>query len=50
MFTDILNFKIFNGSKKELMKYLEKFEKINSITGSPEILFNGLNDKKQNRC
>ncbi|MDR5586713.1 WecB/TagA/CpsF family glycosyltransferase [Clostridium aquiflavi] len=50
MFTDILNFKIFNGNKKELMKYIEKFEKINIISGNPEILFNGLNDKILNRC
>lgn len=50
MFTDILSFKIFNGSKKELIKYIEKFEKINIVSGNPEILFNGLNDKMLNNC
>ena len=27
------------------MKYIDKFEKINIISGNPEILFNGFNDK-----
>ncbi|AOR23959.1 WecB/TagA/CpsF family glycosyltransferase [Clostridium taeniosporum] len=50
MFIDILGFKIFNDSKEELIKYIEKFEKINLISGNPEILFNGLNDKLLNKC
>jgi len=44
MFTNILNFKIFNKDKKALMDYIEGFEKVNIISGNPEILFNGLND------
>ena len=44
MFTKILNFKIFNKDKNTLMNYIESFEKVNIISGNPEILFNGLND------
>ncbi|MDR3597597.1 WecB/TagA/CpsF family glycosyltransferase [Clostridium sp.] len=44
MFTKILNFKIFNEDKKALMNYIEKFDKVNIISGNPEVLFNGLNN------
>ena len=44
MFTKILDFKIFNKDKKALMNYIEGFEKVNIISGNPEVLFNGLND------
>ena len=44
MFTKILNFKIFNKDKNALMTYIENFEKVNIVSGNPEILFNGLND------
>ena len=44
MFTKILNFKIFNKDKKSLMNYIEGFEKVNIISGNPEILFNGVNN------
>lgn len=45
MFTDILGFKVFNEDKSSFMKYIDKFEKINIISGNPEILFNGFNYK-----
>ncbi|SFC54218.1 WecB/TagA/CpsF family glycosyltransferase [Clostridium uliginosum] len=44
MFTEILDFKVFNKNKDELIKYIGNFEKVNIISGNPEILFNGLND------
>ena len=44
MFTKILNFKIFNKDKNTLMNYIEGLEKVNIISGNPEILFNGLNN------
>lgn len=44
MFTEILDFKIFNKDKKALMDYIENFEKVNIISGNPEVLFNGLNN------
>lgn len=44
MFTKILGFKVFNKDKAALMDYIEGFEKVNIISGNPEILYNGLND------
>ena len=44
MFTKILNFKIFNKDRDSLMNYIEGFEKVNIISGNPEILFNGVNN------
>jgi len=44
MFTKILNFKIFNKDKTTLMNYIEDLDKVNIISGNPEVLFNGLND------
>ena len=44
MFTKILNFNIFNKDKNALMNYIETFEKVNIVSGNPEVLFNGLND------
>lgn len=44
MFTEILGFKIFKEDKKAFMNYIENFEKVNIISGNPEVLFNGLNN------
>ena len=44
MFTKILDFNIFNKDKNALMNYIEGLEKVNIISGNPEILFNGLNN------
>ena len=44
MFTKILDFNIFNEDKKSLMNYIEKIDKVNIISGNPEVLFNGLNN------
>ena len=46
MFTRILKYDVFNGTKLELMSYIEKFEKVNIISGNPEVLYNGLNDNE----
>ncbi|EES91213.1 WecB/TagA/CpsF family glycosyltransferase [Clostridium botulinum] len=45
MFTDILNYKIFNKDKKQLIKYIERFHKVNIISGNPEVLYMGIKDK-----
>ncbi|WP_294371292.1 WecB/TagA/CpsF family glycosyltransferase [uncultured Clostridium sp.] len=45
MFTKILEFNVFNRDKKALMNYIEGLNKVNIISGNPEILFNGMNDK-----
>lgn len=44
MFTKILEFKVFNKSKTDLMSYIEGFDKVNIISGNPEVLFNGLSN------
>ncbi len=44
MFTKILDFNIFNKDIKTLMNYIEDLDKINIISGNPEVLFNGLNN------
>ena len=46
MFTQILDFKVFNKDMKTFMEYIENFEKVNIISGNPEVLFNGLNNVK----
>ena len=44
MFTEILGFKVFNKEKAALMDYIEGFDKVNIISGNPEVLYNGLSD------
>lgn len=44
MFTKILGFKVFNKDKAALMDYIGGFEKVNIISGNPEVLYNGLSD------
>ncbi|CAI3660093.1 putative N-acetylmannosaminyltransferase TagA [Clostridium neonatale] len=46
MFTKILDFKVFNEDKNSLMKYIEKYEKVNIVSGNPEILLNGMKNSK----
>ncbi|AND84141.1 WecB/TagA/CpsF family glycosyltransferase [Clostridium tyrobutyricum] len=42
IFTNILDYKVFNGTRKQFINYIEKFEKVNIISGNPEVLYNGL--------
>ncbi|WP_123054304.1 WecB/TagA/CpsF family glycosyltransferase [Clostridium sp. JN-1] len=44
MFSKILKFNVFNGTKQELIEYIDKFDKVNIISGNPEVLYNGLRD------
>ena len=46
MFTKILDFKVFNEDKNSLMQYIEKYEKVNIVSGNPEILLNGMKNGK----
>lgn len=46
MFTKILGYSVFNKSKSELMDYIEKLDRVNIISGNPEVLYSGLKDKK----
>ena len=45
LFTSILNYKVFKQSKNQLMDYIQNFEKVNIISGNPEILYMGTKDK-----
>ena len=44
MFTKILDFNVFNEDKASLMNYIDRLDKVNIISGNPEVLFNGLNN------
>lgn len=46
MFSKILSYDVFNGSEEELLKYVDEFSKVHIISGNPEVLYNGLNDKE----
>lgn len=46
MNTKILDYNIFNGTKKEFFNYIKKYNKINIVSGNPEVLYNGLYNKK----
>ncbi|MBD7910077.1 MULTISPECIES: WecB/TagA/CpsF family glycosyltransferase [Clostridium] len=48
MYTKILGYKIFNKSKSELLNEIFEKDKVNIVSGNPEILFNGLEDKSLN--
>lgn len=45
MFINILGFKIYKNTKTELIELLNSYPKVNIISGNPEVLFNGLNNK-----
>lgn len=45
-FSQILGYRVFAGSKAELFEYLDTFEKVNIISGNPEVLYNGMNDRE----
>lgn len=46
MRTEMLGYSIFNGSKEELLNIIDKYEKVNIISGNPEVLYNGLNNEE----
>lgn len=50
MFTKILGYNIFNRTKNEFIEYIEKFTKVNIISGNPEVLYNGINDPVLFKC
>lgn len=47
MFVNILNYKIFSGTKKELLELiLKRKDKIHIVSGNPEVLYNGLKNNE----
>lgn len=45
MFTQILDYDVFNGTKDELLLHIDRFDKVNIISGNPEILYSGTKDE-----
>ncbi|WP_160678612.1 WecB/TagA/CpsF family glycosyltransferase [Clostridium sp. C8-1-8] len=46
MFSNILGYKIFNLNKDKLIQYVLGKDKVCVISGNPEVLLNGMKDKK----
>lgn len=46
MYSNIYGFKIFSGSKRELIQSLKKFNKVHIVSGNPEVLSEALKNKK----
>lgn len=44
-FIDILGYKVFKKSLEEAVDYINCFDKIHIISGNPEVLYTGLNNK-----
>lgn len=45
-FIKILNYKIYKNSLKDALEYIERFKKVHIVSGNPEVLFQGLEDKE----
>lgn len=45
-FVKVLNYKIYKNSLNNALKYIEKFEKVHIVSGNPEVLFQGLEEKE----
>jgi N-acetylglucosaminyldiphosphoundecaprenol N-acetyl-beta-D-mannosaminyltransferase len=49
MYTEILGYKIFNKSIEDLLIEIESRDKVNIVSGNPEILYNGLKNERLNK-
>lgn len=49
MYTEILGYKIFNKSIEDLLIEIERRQKVNIVSGNPEILYNGLKSEALNK-
>lgn len=49
MYTEILGYKVFNKSKEELIREIDKRDKVNIVSGNPEVLYSGLENESLNR-
>lgn len=45
MYRDLLGYMLFIGTKEELLKEILNKDRVNIISGNPEVLYNGLKDK-----
>ncbi|MBE6047179.1 MAG: WecB/TagA/CpsF family glycosyltransferase, partial [Clostridium sp.] len=48
MYTEILGYKVFNKTKDEFLEEISKRNKVNVISGNPEVLYNGLENETLN--
>ena len=48
MYTDILGYKVFNKTKDEFLDEVSKKDKVNIVSGNPEVLYNGLQNETLN--
>ena len=46
MYTNILGYKVFNETKENFLREIDKRDKTIVISGNPEILYNGLENEK----
>ena len=46
MFIKLLDYKVFSGTKKELLNLIDKKKKVNIVSGNPEILYTGLKNRE----
>lgn len=46
MYTDILEYKVFNKNIEDLIIEIYTKEKVNIVSGNPEVLYNGLSNKQ----
>lgn len=49
MYTNILGYKVFNKSFDDLLREVDKRDKVNIISVNPEVLYNGLNNDILNK-
>ncbi|HHD2751959.1 TPA: WecB/TagA/CpsF family glycosyltransferase [Clostridium perfringens] len=45
MYKELLGYRIFSEDKKELLEEIKNKEKVNIISGNPEVLYNGINNE-----
>lgn len=45
MYTEILGYKVYNKTKDEFLKEMAKRDKVNIVSGNPEVLYNALNNE-----
>jgi len=46
VFSRVLNYKIFNGNMRSLLDYIDRFDKVNIVSGNPQVLNCGLKNEK----
>lgn len=45
MYRELLGYRIFSEDKKELLEEIKNKERVNIISGNPEVLYNGINNE-----